>query len=108
MVQGVPCCVDSRTYTHATKKQRCSERECHVVLCRPPPPKGRSGSTVDVFTRDGEVFPVKRKLLRSCIALTAAVRGEVASVAVDVDTLVFDRYIMRQVVTLQLYASDTA
>ena len=60
--------------------------------CRPRPPKGRSSSTLDVLTRDGEAFPVKRKLLRSCIALTAAVRSEAPGAAVDVDTLVFDRF----------------
>jgi len=40
------------------------------------------------------VFPVKRKLLRSCIALTAAVRSDeqnLISVHVDVGTLTFDR-----------------
>ncbi len=39
-------------------------------------------------------FPVRRKLLRPCIALTKAVRSEEesgAEVAVDVDTLTFDR-----------------
>lgn len=46
---------------------------------------------MEVLTRDGEVFPVKRRLLRPCIALTQAVRSEAPSVAVDVDTLVFDR-----------------
>lgn len=38
---------------------------------------------------------MKRKLLRSCIALTAAVRSneeQLISVAVDVDTLTFDRH----------------
>lgn len=41
-----------------------------------------------------QVFPVKRKLLRSCIALTAAVRSDeqnLISVHVDVGTLTFDR-----------------
>jgi len=49
---------------------------------------------LDVITADGEEFPVKRKLLRSCISLTHAVRDtEQASVhLVLVDTLVFDRH----------------
>lgn len=41
-----------------------------------------------------QIFPVKRKLLRSCIALTSVVRSneqQVISVTVDVDTLTFDR-----------------
>ena len=50
---------------------------------------------LDVVTADGEVFPVKRKLLRSCISLTQAVRDTTqASVQLDsVDTLVFDRWL---------------
>ena len=47
---------------------------------------------VRVVTADGEWFPVRRKLLRPCIALTKAVRSEeAAEVAVDVNTLDFDR-----------------
>jgi hypothetical protein len=41
-----------------------------------------------------QMFPVKRKLLRSCIALTPVVRSneqQLISVQVDVDTLTFDR-----------------
>ena len=59
--------------------------------CRPRPARGRSADSLEVLTRDGEAFPVKRRLLRPCIALTHAVRGETPSVGVDVDTLVFDR-----------------
>jgi hypothetical protein len=46
-----------------------------------------------VTTSDGEVFPVRRKLLRRCIALTGAVRLDEDDVAVtvDIDTLTFDR-----------------
>ena len=43
----------------------------------------------------GEWFPVKRKLLRHCIALTKVVRSEVEAevdVTVDVDTDIFDRW----------------
>lgn len=42
-----------------------------------------------------QVFPVKRKLLRPCIALTAAVRADAEgppSLSVDVGTLAFDRH----------------
>jgi len=42
----------------------------------------------------GEWFPVKRKLLRHCIALTKVVRSEEEAevdVSVDVDTDIFDR-----------------
>jgi hypothetical protein len=44
--------------------------------------------------QDGEFFPVRRKLLRPCIALTAAVRSaEDAPLAqVEVDTPTFDRW----------------
>ena len=44
------------------------------------------------------MFPVKRKLLRSCIALTPVVRSneqQLISVQVDVDTLTFDRHASR-------------
>lgn len=49
---------------------------------------------LDVVTCDGEVFPVKRKLLRPCISLTQAVRDtQQASVHLaSVNTLVFDRH----------------
>lgn len=62
-------------------------------LCCPRsrPLRGRSHATIDISTRDGEVFPVKRKLLRPCILLTHAVRSDTPSVTVAVDTLVFDR-----------------
>ncbi len=51
---------------------------------------------LDVITADGEVFPVKRKLLRQCISLTHAVRDTLqASVELEsVDTLVFDRHVL--------------
>lgn len=73
-------------------------------------------NVVKCFTRDGEWFPVKRALLRPCIALTAALRaagtagtanhaaaaaadgGDGAAgphdVHVDVDTLTFDRVLI--------------
>lgn len=46
-----------------------------------------------MLTNDGECFPVHRKLLRPCITLTKIVRSEEGEpeVAVDVDTLTFDR-----------------
>ncbi len=43
----------------------------------------------------GEWFPVNRKLLRHCIALTKVVRSEAEAeveVTVDVDTDIFDRW----------------
>lgn len=59
---------------------------------RPRPPVGALGSSLRVHTNDGEWFPVKRKLLRPCIALTTALRSEGREeVSVDVDTLTFDR-----------------
>ena len=65
----------------------------NLLLCRRPRPfGGRSHTVIDVLTRDDELFPVKRKLLRPCINLTQAVRSDVPSVTINVDTLVFDRY----------------
>ena len=56
---------------------------------------------IEVRTKDGETFPVNRRLLRQCIALTSAVRragelgeddaDEFVSADVDIDTDVFDR-----------------
>ncbi len=66
-----------------------------IVLCMHRRRKAADSraTTLDVMTADGEVFPVKRKLLRPCIGLTQAVRDtEQASVQLDsVGTLVFDR-----------------
>jgi len=61
---------------------------------------------IHVHTRDGEVFHVHRRLLRSCIALTGAVRraggalaqdegwDDVVRAEVNVDTDVFDRVLV--------------
>jgi hypothetical protein len=48
---------------------------------------------VSVCTSDGEMFPVSRRLLRPCIALTHAIRAthERPSVTVPVECLTFDR-----------------
>ena len=47
---------------------------------------------VDVHTNDGEHFPVHKRLLRPCIALTQHVRAQRrAQCDVDIDTLTFDR-----------------
>ena len=62
---------------------------------RPRPPPGQHPCILRVLTNDGEEFPVHRFALRPCIALTKYVRNEeVKSVAVDVDTLTFDRVLM--------------
>jgi cytochrome b involved in lipid metabolism len=63
---------------------------------RPMPTGGTHSSTmVDVYTSDGEHFPVKKRLLRPCITLTALVRApERAQCNVDVDTLTFDRVLI--------------
>jgi len=63
-------------------------------MCRPKEKADSRATMLDVVTADGEEFPVKRKLLRSCISLTHAVRDtEQASVCLEsVDTLVFDRH----------------
>ena len=57
------------------------------------PPK----NCVHVHTSDGEVFPVHRSLLRSCIALTKAVRDTASTppeVHVSVDCCTFDRVLL--------------
>jgi hypothetical protein len=70
--------------------------QCAGLLQAAPPAAGPSRSTLFVHTSDGEWFPVKRKLLRPCIALARAVRSEAegeAEVSVDVDTCTFDRWV---------------
>eukprot|EP00887_Chlorella_sp_A99_P005263 scaffold1.g5263.t1 len=77
-------------------------RRPRVVLLgaqqRPPPDE--SPNFVRVLTNDGdgegEEFPVLRKQLRPCIALTAAVRSAEArpTVSVDVDTCTMDRVLL--------------
>ncbi|KAG1665059.1 hypothetical protein FOA52_012478 [Chlamydomonas sp. UWO 241] len=59
---------------------------------RPP-----ATDVVGVTTSDGEWFPVKKKLLRACIALTKVVRDSgdtAAAVTIDVDCLTFDRALL--------------
>ena len=65
-----------------------------LSLCRQRAKADSSAIMLDVVTCDGEVFPVKRKLLRPCISLTQAVRDtQQASVHLaSVNTLVFDRH----------------
>ncbi|PSC67239.1 cytochrome b5 [Micractinium conductrix] len=65
------------------------------------PAAGPSRNCVLVHTTDaegeGETFPVQRKLLRPCIALTKAVRSEgegAPGVTLAVDTLTFDRVLI--------------
>lgn len=68
----------------------------HVADARPRPPPGSSPHLISVLTNDGECFPVHRKLLRPCIALTKAVRtpGEGVEAAVNIDTCTFDRVLI--------------
>ena len=52
-------------------------------------------NVVDVYTSDEEHFPVKKRLLRPCIALTSHVRApDRAECHVDIDTLTFDRVLI--------------
>jgi len=83
--------------------QGASSASPQLVLEHPrhrPPPKNRR-DTVDVHTQDsegGELFTVKKALLRPCIALTTAIRNDSAEspspICVDVDTLTFDRVLI--------------
>ena len=59
------------------------------------PPTGDKSHVISIYTNDGECFPVHRKLLRPCIALTKAVRtASGVSASVDIDTLTFDRVLI--------------
>ena len=74
-----------------------------------PPPIHQNPDIVNVVTNDEEFFPVKKKLLRSCLALTKVVRDSSSalnppspspqahqppSVQVDIDCLTFDRVLL--------------
>ncbi|EIE25119.1 cytochrome b5 [Coccomyxa subellipsoidea C-169] len=85
---------DTTLYLTEGKQIRCLGCDDVTRCCRSRPSGDRSRAVIDVLTRDGEVFPVKRKLLRPCINLTQAVRSDVPSVTIDVDTLVFDRVLI--------------
>ncbi|KAL4525142.1 hypothetical protein Ndes2526B_g07315 [Nannochloris sp. 'desiccata'] len=67
-----------------------------LINARLRPPPGTNEHLIDIHTNDGEYFPVHRKLLRPCIALTKPVRtpGCGVTAAVDVDTLTFDRVLI--------------
>lgn len=79
----------------------------------------RRRDLVDVWTSDGEVFPVRRALLRPCLRLTHVVQrgygrykldGVVSSrdrVEVDVDCCTFDRVLL-YLQHVQAYAADSA
>lgn len=72
----------------------CGQRTVMHLCIRRRPQSSSGRHTINVLTLDGETFPVKRKLLRSCIALTSELRGESEeppTVSLDVDTLTFDR-----------------
>lgn len=75
-------------------------------ICRQREKADSRAIMLDVITADGELFPVKRKLLRPCISLTHAVRDtRQASVSLDsVDTLVFDRRAFNAPVTSFSYS----
>lgn len=67
----------------------------------PPPVDAKPMDVVDVYTGDDEWFPVRKKLLRPCIALTSAVmagkgvhEGASTEVHVTIDCCTFDRVLL--------------
>jgi len=59
--------------------------------------KRRPENTMDIFCNDGEYFPVRKRLLQPCIALTKAVldkTDERLRVDVDIDCCTFDRVLL--------------
>ena len=72
------------------------QARCHKQLCRSvqlqhakplPEAEQLEPNVVDVYTSDDEHFPVKKRLLRPCIALTSHVRApDRAECHVDIDT----------------------
>mmetsp|Transcript_45300 Transcript_45300/g.118919 ORF Transcript_45300/g.118919 Transcript_45300/m.118919 type:complete len:522 (+) Transcript_45300:3-1568(+) len=78
----------------ASQRAVCDGLELtHVVAPPERPPK----NAVLVTTRDGELFPVHRRLLKPCISLTKAVRDASCAAPeadVDVDCATFDRVLL--------------
>ena len=65
--------------------------------CTKPPETTPGRGEVDIYTNDGEWFPVKKKILRPCISLTKHVRNAVdarIAVHVDVPCLIFDKVLI--------------
>lgn len=89
----------AQTSASAQQWQRSSlPSSFKLVNARSRAAAAQTSAMLDVYTRDGEWFPVRRKLLRPCINLTKIVRshGEQAgSLTVDVDTDIFDRCCVR-------------
>uniref|UniRef100_A0A7S3UBV0 Cytochrome b5 heme-binding domain-containing protein n=1 Tax=Picocystis salinarum TaxID=88271 RepID=A0A7S3UBV0_9CHLO len=65
--------------------------------CTKAPETTPARGEVDVYTNDGEWFPVKKQILRPCISFTTHVRkaaGARISVHVDVPCLIFDKVLI--------------
>lgn len=65
--------------------------------CTEAPKTTLGRGEVDVYTNDGEWFPVKNQILRPCISLTKHVRNAVdarIAVHVDVPCLIFDKVLV--------------
>mmetsp|Transcript_29086 Transcript_29086/g.35945 ORF Transcript_29086/g.35945 Transcript_29086/m.35945 type:complete len:447 (+) Transcript_29086:237-1577(+) len=59
--------------------------------------KKRPSNILDIYCNDGEYFPVKKRLLQPCIALTKSVLDKTESrlrIDVDVDCCTFDRVLL--------------
>jgi Cytochrome b5-like Heme/Steroid binding domain len=89
------CCNGYELVPSRIRKREAEEHAGPVVLRNapePPPEDVCAPNIVDVHTNDDEHFPVKKRVLRPCIALTAQVRTpDRARCDVDIDTLTFDR-----------------
>jgi hypothetical protein len=88
--------VQTNSNSTGTSTASGSTSAIELVNARLRPPLGTNENLIDIKTNDGEYFPVHRKLLRPCIALTKPVRtpGSGITAAVDIDTLTFDRVLI--------------
>jgi hypothetical protein len=91
-------------------EEKCGEKSAiagglRLINALQPPTSHHNPNMVHIVTNDEECFPVKKKLLRSCLTLTKVVRDTAASsscsvpsqlqsVNVDVDCLTFDRVLL--------------
>jgi len=85
------------TKLHIQKDMGEHEELFRLENATPRAAKRRPENTMDIFCNDGEYFPVRKRLLQPCIALTKAVldkTDERLRVDVDIDCCTFDRVLL--------------
>ena len=87
--------VEASTSIHVSKDTSRGEWTLKNSVRRADKPA--RANVIDVYCSDGEWFPVKKKLLQPCIALTKYVLGDASErprVDLDIDCCLFDRVLI--------------